>query len=105
MDHTAFQALITNLIPHFAFKSLIFYSSIFKTNYPEIAIYVLFCNPAPDESLAFCLRICLQLFRKRLSEKVHATFPKGIMGGFEFTVFRGNLKEWQERPWTYVYEC
>ena len=30
MDHTAFQALITNLIPYFAFKRLIFYSNIFK---------------------------------------------------------------------------
>ena len=30
VDHTAFQALITNLIPYFAFKSLIFYSNIFK---------------------------------------------------------------------------
>ena len=24
--------------------------------------------------------------RKRLSEKVHPTIPKGIVGGFEFTV-------------------
>ena len=29
---------------------------------------------------------CMQLFRERLSEKVHATIPKGILGGFEFTV-------------------
>ena len=28
----------------------------------------------------------IQLFRERLSEKVHATIPKGIVGGFEFTV-------------------
>ena len=27
-----------------------------------------------------------QLFRERLSEKVHATIPKGIVGGFKFTV-------------------
>ena len=26
--------------------------------------------------------ICTQLFRERLSEKVHATIPKGIVGGF-----------------------
>ena len=26
-----------------------------------------------------------QLFRERLSEKVHATIPKGIVGGFKFT--------------------
>ena len=37
-----------------------------------------------------------------ISRKVHATTPKGIVGGFEFTVFQRNLKEWQERPWTYV---
>ena len=35
----------------------------------------------------------LQLFRERLSEKVHATIPKGIVGGFEFTVFQRSLKE------------
>ena len=28
----------------------------------------------------------IQLFRERLSEKVHATNPKGIVGGFELTV-------------------
>ena len=26
----------------------------------------------------------IQLFRERLSEKVHATMPKGIVGRFEF---------------------
>ena len=30
---------------------------------------------------------------RRLSEKVHATIPKGIVGGFEFTVFQRSLKE------------
>ena len=35
----------------------------------------------------------LQLFRERLSEKVSATIPKGIVGGFEFTVLQRNLKE------------
>ena len=28
----------------------------------------------------------IQLFRERLSEKVHATILKGIVGGFEFTI-------------------
>ena len=37
-----------------------------------------------------------QLFWGRLSDKVHATIPKGIVGGFEFTVFQRNLKEWQD---------
>ena len=40
----------------------------------------------------------IQLFREMLSEKVHATIPKGIVGGFEFTVLQRNLKEWHERP-------
>ena len=38
------------------------------------------------------------LFRERLSEKVHATIPKGIVGSFEFTFVQRNLKEWHERP-------
>ena len=40
----------------------------------------------------------IQLFRKRLSEKVHATIPKGIVGGFELSVLRRSLKEWYESP-------
>ena len=44
-------------------------------------------------------------FRERLSDKVHATTPKGIVGGFEFTVFQRNLKECYWRPRTYVCEC
>ena len=39
---------------------------------------------------------------RRLSEKVHATIPKGTLGDFEFTVFQRNFKEWHERPQTYV---
>ena len=31
--------------------------------------------------------------------------PKGIEGGFEFTVLQRNLREWHERPWRYVCEC
>ena len=34
----------------------------------------------------------VQLFRERLSDKVHATTPKGNLGGFEFTAFQRNLK-------------
>ena len=44
----------------------------------------------------------IQLFRERLLQKVHATIPKGIGGGFVFTVFQINLKEWHKRPWMYV---
>ena len=44
-------------------------------------------------------------FEKGCGKKVHATIPKGIVGGFEFTLLQRNLKEWHERPWTYVCEC
>jgi len=41
-----------------------------------------------------------------LSEKVLATIPKGIVGSSEFTVLqRNSVKEWHEKPWTYVCEC
>ena len=36
----------------------------------------------------------IQLFRERLSEKEHATIPKGIVGGFVCPVLQRNLKEW-----------
>ena len=41
--------------------------------------------------------------RERLSEKVHATIPKGIVGGCVCSVLQRNLKEWHERP--YVRKC
>ena len=56
----------------------------------------------PRESIC---TISIQLFREKLAGKVHATIPKGIVGGFEFTVVQRNLKEWHERPWTHVREC
>ena len=40
----------------------------------------------------------IQLFRESLSEKVHATIPKGLVGGFEFTVLQRNLKELHKKP-------
>ena len=43
-------------------------------------------------------KLFIQLFRERLSEKVHATIPKGIVGSFEFTLLQRNLKEWHEMP-------
>ena len=49
-----------------------------------------------------CYSCHIQLFWERLLEKVHVTILKGIVGGFEFTVLQRNLKEWHERPWTYV---
>ena len=35
----------------------------------------------------------IQLFRERLSGKVHATILKGIVGGFEFSFFQRNCKK------------
>ena len=35
----------------------------------------------------------IQLFRERLSGKVHWTILKGIVGGFEFSCFQRHLKE------------
>ena len=32
--------------------------------------------------------VYIQLFRERLSGKVHATILKGIVGGFEFSFFK-----------------
>ena len=50
-----------------------------------------------------CVHVYMpQLFQERLSEKVHVTIPKGIIGGFEFTVLQIHLQEWHERPWNYV---
>ena len=46
----------------------------------------------------------IQLFRERFSEEVLATIPKGIVGGLELTVLQINLKEWGEKPWTFVCE-
>ena len=40
----------------------------------------------------------IQLFRERLSEKMHATIPKGIVGDFECTFLQRNLKKWHGRP-------
>ena len=47
----------------------------------------------------------VQLFRKRLSEKVHATIPKGIVGGFEITVLHRNFERMAREAVDYVCEC
>ena len=49
-------------------------------SYFEIAVYVIFSNH----------------HHHLLSEKVHATIPKGIVGGFECSVLQRNLKKWHE---------
>ena len=40
---------------------------------------------------------CIQLFRERLSRKVHATILKGIVGGFEFSFIQRNWKELERK--------
>ena len=44
-------------------------------------------------SICSYMYIVIQLFQETLSEKVHATIQKGIVGGFEFTVLQRNLKK------------
>ena len=46
----------------------------------------------------------IQLFRKRLSEKVHATIPKGIVGGFAITVLHRNFERMAREAMDYVSE-
>ena len=48
-----------------------------------------------ETSKAFLFHwVCINLISyTRLSEKVQATIPKGIVGGFKFTVLQRNLKE------------
>ena len=67
----------------------------------KVNLLILFSDLNPPSHNLFYI----QLFRERLSKKLHATIPKGIVGGFEFTVLQRNLKEWHERSWTYVCEC
>ena len=61
-------------------------------SYSSIQIYP--CSPVRMATY----RLGIQLFKERLSEKVHATIQKGLVGGFEFTVLQRNLQEWHERP-------
>ena len=77
-----------------------FLLGIKTTQHPALIIFSFLLSPCNGLRIAY-----IQLFRERLSEKVHATIPKGIVGGFEFTVVQRNLKEGQERPSTYVCEC
>ena len=46
------------------------------------------CTALRDRASERMLLVDIQLFRERLSKKVHTTIPKGIVGGFEFTVLQ-----------------
>ena len=48
--------------------------------------YYLSCTWSCRKSRSHWLYV--QLFRERLSEKAHATIPKGIVGGFGLTVLQ-----------------
>ena len=116
VNHTAFQALITNLIPYFVFKRLIFYSNIFKNKLPRdcnlkdsykpgVASTFYSVTQRQMKAWLFVSVFVFSYFEKGCRKKCTRQSTIGIVGGFEFTVLRRNLKEWHERPWTYVYEC
>ena len=42
---------------------------------------------------SYAMKTIYSYFEKRLLEKVHSTIPKGIVGGFKFTVLQRNWKE------------
>ena len=61
--------------------------------FPQTFKINLFNMQVSDCVACTCSKYCIQLFRERLSERVHATIPKGIVGGFEFLVLQRKLKE------------
>ena len=66
----------TILVKHLL--TILWWSSC-KTSYLAPPNFTLFSN----ESKRYCSRpLCIQLFGERLSEKVHATIPKGVVGGW-----------------------
>ena len=72
-----------------------YYGTIWYTSQKEEHYYiVLVTRLLPDTHCGDSyVSVRLQLFREGLSEKVHATIPKAIVGDFEFTVFQRSLKE------------
>ena len=71
--------------------------SIFKRNWIWLLLLVkvqLFQKDISQKisrELRFWPWLNIQLFREKLSEKVHATIRKGIVGGFECTVLQRNF--------------
>ena len=55
-------------------------------------------------SLLSCFQNIQTAISRRVVGKSAPDNPKGIVGGFDLTVVQRNLKEWQERLWTYVCE-
>ena len=54
----------------------------------------------PFTEVSVKTQLSVYTVRERLSE---ATIPKGIVGGFKFTVLQKNFKEWHER-WTKMFD-
>ena len=88
--------------------------AIFRTRLVKkltlVSLLVLACvcfasYTSPEEKSEKRTSLWIQLFRERLSSKVHATIPQSNVGGFEFTVPQRNFKEGQEKAWTNVCEC
>ena len=52
----------------------------------DCSLHTLWKAPGPKPHPEIVKRYYIQLFRERLSEKVHVTILKGIVGGFKFTI-------------------
>ena len=53
----------------------------------------------------FCLFVFISYFEKGCRKKCTRQSRKVLWVVLSSLLFQKNLKEWQERPWTYVYEC
>ena len=98
--HTSFRCFKRGRCVSFNSLLHFFNALLYKIVTKELQIYwwrPVVCNRDRAQTI--------QLFGERLSEKVHATIPKGIVGGFVCPVLQRNLKKWHERPWTYVCKC
>ena len=61
---------------------------------PSIPSPLIYTPPPPTPGIYHTfVFLYIQLFRERLSEKVHMTIPKGIVDGFEFSVLQRNVKK------------
>ena len=89
------------------FKEKLQASEVFKdkkSSYPLTWVARILINAYFEHWKSLSLMLNTAISREVVG-KVHATIPKGIVGGFEFTVLQRNLKEWHWRPRTYVCEC
>ena len=85
-----FQMLFKKIFFFFGYYRTIWYTYQKEEPYYIVFVTRLLPNTHCGDSY---VSVRLQLFRERLSEKVHATIPKGIVGSFEITVFQRSLKE------------